>query len=139
MKRIVSLFLCAVLLCASALALVSCGTSLEGKYSGSIDSSLFEEDDVLTITFGKENAVTLSLTISAGETYTASGTYKLEVEEAHGHEVISFDYSGENIGLLSFFQNTEYVYSLEKVSGKKQLTLSSHRTNGEVLTLTEAD
>ena len=137
MKRILSLVLSAVLLCTCIFALASCGTSLEGKYSGSIDSSVFDEADVLTITFGKENAVSLSLTISAGETYTASGTYKLENEADHGHEVMIFDYTGENMGLLSFFLNTKYVYSIETVAGKKQLTLSSHGSTGEVITLTE--
>ncbi len=137
MKRILSLLLSAVLLCTCLFALASCGTSLEGTYSGSIDSDVFEEDDVLTVTFGKDNAVSLLLTISAGETYTASGTYKLESEADHGHEVMVFDYTGENMGLLSFFLNTEYVYSLEKVAGKKQLTLSSHGSTGEVITLNE--
>ncbi len=137
MKKILSLVLAAALLCASAFVLVSCGTSLEGKYSGSVQSEVFDESDVLAITFGEKNAVTLSLTISAGEIYTASGTYKLETEKDHGHEVMIFDYDGENMGLLSFFLNTEYVYSIEKVAGKKQITLSSHGSTGEVITLVE--
>ncbi len=139
MKRTVSLILSFALLCACAFSLVSCGISLEGTYRGTIQSAVFEESDILTITFGENNEVSLSLAISAGETYTASGTYKLEAEEDHGHEVLSFDYSGENMGLLSFFLNTQYVYSLEKVKGKTQLTLSSHGSTGEVLSLTEVE
>ena len=138
MKKIISLVLCVVLLCGCVFTLASCGTSLEGKYSGSVDAPGFREDDVLTITFGENKTVSLSLVISAGETYTASGTYTLEAESDHGHEVIKFDYTGENVGPLSYFQNTEYVYSLEKVKGKKQLTLTAHSYN-ETLTLTEAE
>lgn len=135
MKKILSLILAAALLCTCAFALTSCGNGLEGTYEGAF---VTDETDILTITFGKDNTVTLSLSVAGGErTDTATGTYKLEAEEDHGHEVMSFDISGENIGLLSFLQETEYTYSLDKVSGKKQLSLSAHSSYSESMVLTE--
>ncbi|MBP3591791.1 MAG: hypothetical protein J6K14_04850 [Clostridia bacterium] len=135
MKKILSLILCAALLCACTLTLASCGTSLEGTYEGAF---VTDEEDILTITFGKDNAVTLSLSVAGGErTDTATGTYKLTAEEDHGHEVMTFDIKGDKIGLLSFLQNTEYTYSIDKVDGKKQLSLSAHSSYGENMVLTE--
>ena len=135
MKKILSLILAAALLCTCAFALTSCGNGLEGTYEGKFFT---DEKDIITITFGEDNAVEISLSVENGEsTYKATGTYKMEVEEDHGHEVISFDISGENIGLLSFLQGSEYIYSLEKVSGKKQLSLSSHSSSYESMVLTE--
>ena len=82
--------------------------------------------------------VTLSLSVAGGErTDTATGTYKLTAEEDHGHEVMTFDVKGDKIGLLSFLQNTEYTYSIDKVDGKKQLSLSAHSSYGENMVLTE--
>lgn len=124
MKRILSLILAVALLCACTITLTSCGTSLEGTYKGSFFT---DESDVLTVTFGANNTVTFSLSVANGErTDKATGTYTLTAEADHGHEVISFTLTEENIGILSFLQNTQYVYSLEKVKGAKQLTLSSH-------------
>ncbi len=136
MKKILSLILCAALLCACTLTLTSCGTSLEGTYEGAF---VTDEEDILTITFGKDNSVKLSLSVAGGErTDTATGTYKLTAEEDHGHEVMTFDIKGDKIGLLSFMQNTEYTYSLEKVQGKKQLSLSAHGSYvAESMVLTE--
>ena len=96
MKKILSLILAAALLCTCAFALTSCGNGLEGTYEGEFFT---DEKDIITITFGEDNAVEISLSVENGEsTYKATGTYKMEVEEDHGHEVISFDISGENIG-----------------------------------------
>ncbi len=135
MKKNLSLILAVALLCTCALTLTSCGGGLEGTYEGAF---VTDESDILTITFGKDNAVTLSLSVAGGErTDTATGTYKLEAEEDHGHEVMTFDISGDNIGLLSFLQGTEYTYSLDKVSGKKQLSLSAHSSYAESMVLTE--
>ena len=135
MKKILSLILAAALLCTCAFALTSCGNGLEGTYEGEFFT---DEKDIITITFGEDNAVEISLSVENGEsTYKATGTYKMEVEEDHGHEVIFFDISGENIGLLSFLQGSEYIYSLEKVNGKKQLSLSSHSSSYESMVLTE--
>ena len=130
MKRILSLILSVALLCACMLTLASCGNGLEGKYEGSF---LTDEKDILTVTFEKDNAVALSLYVASNEkTYTASGTYKLETEEDHGHAVIIFDISGEDIGRLSFMQGSEYVYSLDK----KVLSLSDH-SSGDSMKLTK--
>lgn len=130
MKRILSLILSAALLCACMFALASCGSGLEGTYEGIF---ITDDSDVLTVTFGKDNAVELSLSVENGERiYKASGKYSLEAEEGHGHEVIVFDISGEDIGLLSFMQGSEYIYSLEK----KVLTLSDH-DSGDVMELTK--
>lgn len=135
MKKILSLILSAALLCACVFTFASCGTSLEGTYSGAF---VTDETDILTITFGENNAVTLSLSVANGErTDKATGTYKLTAEEDHGHEVMTFDIKGEEMGLLSFLQNTEYTYSIDKVDGKKQLTLSAHSSYGENMVLTE--
>ena len=130
MKRILSLILSAALLCACMFALASCGSGLEGTYEGIF---ITDDTDVLTVTFGKDNAVELSLSVENGERiYKASGKYSLEAEEGHGHEVIVFDISGEDIGLLSFMQGSEYIYSLDK----KVLTLSDH-DSGDVMKLTK--
>ena len=130
MKRILSLILSVALLCACMLTLASCGSGLEGTYEGIF---ITDDSDVLTVTFGEDNAVELSLSVANGErTYKASGKYSLEAEEDHGHEVIVFDIDGEDIGLLSFMQGSEYVYSLDK----KNLTLSDH-SSGDVIELTK--
>ena len=97
MKKILTLILSAVLLCATMLTLASCGNGLEGTYEGVF---VTDETDILTATFGKDNTVTFSLSVAGGETtYTASGTYKLEAEEDHGHEVMTFEIKGEKIHL----------------------------------------
>ena len=58
MKKILSLILSAVLLCATMLTLASCGSGFEGTYEGTF---ITDESDVLTVTFGEDNAVELSL------------------------------------------------------------------------------
>ena len=128
MKKILSLILSVALLCACMLTLASCGSGLEGTYEGSF---VTDDSHIVTITFGEDNAVEFSLSVG-NEIYKATGKYALEAEEGHSHEVITFDISGDKIGLLSFVQGSEYVFSLDK----KVLTLSDH-DSGDVMELTK--
>ena len=136
MKRILSLILAVALLCACTITLTSCGTSLEGTYQGAF---FLDENDTLTVTFKEGNAVEFAL-VDDGKTYKATGTYKIEADtaEGHDHELMSFEISGEGMGRLSYLQKVSYTYSLEKVSGKKQLTLASHSSSvSQNMVLTE--
>ena len=126
MKKILSLILAAALLCACAFTLTSCGNDLEGTFRGAFFTS---EKDTLTVTFGENNAVEFSLSVENGATtYKATGTYQIvaDTAEGHDHQLMTFEIKGNDMGILSFLQNTQYTYSIEKVKGAKQLTLTAH-------------
>ena len=128
MKKIISLILALTLMCGCMLSLASCGSpKLEGTYSGSCYFA--EEDDVFTITIGKNKTVSYSLKLNGDERVrTATGTYSMEKEEDHGHEVIKFNVTEgtDEDKMFILIHNQEFTYSLYKEKGKKVLELSSH-------------
>jgi hypothetical protein len=70
------------------------------------------------------------------ETQTAKGSYTLEVEEDHGHEIIKFTVEKDCAFPLAMLGGAEYTYSIAKVNGKKTLTLAGHGSSVLNLTLT---
>lgn len=136
MKKIISLILALALTCGAMLTLASCGgDELKGTYSGSFFSGY--EEDTITIKINKDKTVEYKLVLAGGsETQTAKGSYTLEVEEDHGHEIIKFTVEKDCAFPLAMLGGAEYTYSIAKVNGKKTLTLTGHGSSVLNLTLT---
>ena len=137
MKKIISLILSVALLCACVFTMASCGElKLEGTYSGAF---LGYDEDVLKVTIAKDKTVSYELTYG-GDKVSAKGSYTLEQEEDHGHEIIIFHVTGDytKVGMLSLLDKEEYTYSLTEKDGKKVLSLSSHTTY-QVMELVEVE